>query len=570
MSDYISKTDEKGIVNALFQENTFTELDDFIELYQNSDDASSKMMKVKLIEYKGKPFLFISDNGSGMDMETMGLSLNLLGKTKGNRKHGKFNFGGKAGQLHLSGIGDCLNGDDNYNGMCITISKAKDCNPVCYTMIGKGLIKNGWAGQVKVHEIFSGQESIDSRELHEKYPIENTGTNIFIELTKSRVKKLKDCEQELRKELALACNERLNYCGMSICFNESDDGILQYTPILKEDIIDEKKMTSNIDVYMKGTDKLYVVEEDGVKKAIKLISEIRNSYSTELKELTESELQGYEKRGTFILASACDYKFVKGCKDTSEIRNHIYVIRNGFCLNKYKNIRLDRKLNQGDYYSRSVYRNTSYTLTYESSDIMDSLIGVNMQKADIKFEKLDKPFQRTIEQIVLEHANTYQKYVRENEFKPQNLPEPDSDSDSEGSYTSPSSSPRSISSEPEPEPEPEPETDPYATTPLQFEGVAYELDADGTAVYDDDGDHVGNWDGEKVEFLNASWLGLHQIKMKEDADEKVEEPEPEPEPTQINRSKQVLEEKILMYINDDRDDSEMNTEILKILENNGY
>ena len=53
---------------------------------------------------------------------------------------------------------------------------------------------------------------------------------------------------------------------MSICFNGSDDGILQYTPILKDDIIDEKKRSTNIDVYMKGTDKLYVVEDDGVKR----------------------------------------------------------------------------------------------------------------------------------------------------------------------------------------------------------------------------------------------------------------------------------------------------------------
>jgi len=34
MSDYVpqgAQTDPKGIVKALFQENTFTELDDFIE-----------------------------------------------------------------------------------------------------------------------------------------------------------------------------------------------------------------------------------------------------------------------------------------------------------------------------------------------------------------------------------------------------------------------------------------------------------------------------------------------------------------------------------------------------------
>ena len=537
MSDYISKTDEKGIVNALFQENTFTELDDFIELYQNSDDASSKMMKVKLIEYNGKSFLFISDDGSGMDMETMGLSLNLLGKTKGKRKHGKFNFGGKAGQLHLSGIGDCLNGDDNYNGMCITISKAKECNPVCYTMIGKELIENGWAGQVKVHEIFSGQESIDSRELYKEYPIDETGTHIFIELTESRLKKLKDCENELRKELSLACNERLNHCGMSICFNESDNGILKYTPILKEDIIDEKKRSTNIDVYMKGTEKLYMVDENGVKKVIKLISEIRQSYSTELKELSESDLDGYEKKGTFILSSACDYEYIKGeySNSSREKLNNIYLIRNGFCLNCYDSPLNTKSHNAHgfNFHKTGIYKNTIFTLTYESSDIMDSLIGVNMQKADIKFGKLEKPFQRTIERLVLEHANVFVEYIRENEYNPQNLPEPepephpvphpvpepvpgsDSESDSEESYTSPSSTPRSISSELQPEPEPNP--------------------------------------GEL-------W---HQLP----------EPEPEPEPQQVEvqeNLKMMLEEKILVYINDDRDDSEMNNKILKILENYGY
>lgn len=534
MSEYVprgSQTDPRGVVKALFQENTFTELDDFIELYQNSDDASSEMMKAELIEHNGKPFLFISDDGLGMDMITMDMSLNLLGETNGERTHGKFNFGGKAAILHLSGINDYIQSGENYRGKCVVISKKADCKAVCYEMIGRVLIERGWNGQVQPHTLGSNDESKDSGDLFDKYPILNTGTHIFIELTESRLKKLKDCEEELKEELSLACNERLNQCGMSICFNESNEGILKYTPILKEDIIDEKKRSTNIDVYMKGTDKLYVVEEDGVKKVIKLISEIRNSYSTKLEELSESDLNGYEKKGTFILSSACDYEYVEtGGNDTNEIRNHIYVIRNGFCLNKYKNTKIDRKLNQGDYYVRSIYRNTSYTLTYSSDEITDSLIGVNMQKADIKFEKLEKPFQRTIEQIVLEHAEAYKKYVKVNEFIPQNQPEPDphpvpspeplpppspgsdSESDSEDSYTSPSSTPRSISYDQVPEPEPSP--------------------------------------GEYGSGLL---------------------PEPEPQPVEVQENlKMILKEKILVYLNDDRDDSEMNNEILKILENYGY
>ena len=552
MSDYISKTDEKGIVNALFQENTFTELDDFIELYQNSDDASSKMMKVKLITYNGKPFLFISDNGSGMDKETMGLSLNLLGKTKGKRKHGKFNFGGKAGQLHLSGIGDCLNGDYNYNGMCITISKSKDCNPVCYTMIGKGLIENGWAGQVKVHEIFSGQESIDSRELYKEYPIGETGTHIFIELTESRLKKLKDCENELRKELSLACNERLNHCGMSICFNESDNGILKYTPILKEDIIDEKKRSTNIDVYMKGTDKLYVVEEDGVKRAIKIHSVANDSYKKELTQLTDAELNNFEMKGTFILASACGYEYVKDKMGDSETKNQIYVVRNGFCLNHYKNTQLDKLCTRsgtkgGLYFARGIFRKTISTLTYESSDIMDSLIGVNMQKADIKFEKLEKPFQRTIERLVVQHADIFVEYIRENEYNPQNLSVPESESS------------------PESDPETEPEPEPQSVLDLEPEPITENLSSDSESE-------------DSYTSLSSTPRSISYDPAPEpepnpggDGSDLPPEPEPEPQPVEVQENlKMILKEKMLMYLNDDRDVPEMNNEFLKILENYGY
>jgi len=426
MSDYVplgSQTDPRGVVKALFQENTFTELDDFIEIYQNSDDASSKNVKVGFIKYKDKTFLFISDNGMGMDIETMDRSLNLLGETKGERKHGKFNFGGKAGILHLSGINDYLQSKVTYRGKCIVISKKFKYDPVCYEMVGKELIERGWDGQVKPVIIGSGDESRDSGDLFEGYPIENTGTNIFIELTESREKKLIEIEYELRKELSLACNERLNHCSMSICFNDTDDGILKYTPILNPDIVDEKKFTTYISVYMKDTDKIYVVEDenDGSKCAIKSISKKTKSYSTNLEELKDIELEGYEKKGVFTLSSVCDYEYTKDEKSDLNAMNEIYVVRNEFCLNKYNIPKIDKKTRQGDYYIRTIYRNTKSTLTYESDNIMDSLIGVNMQKADIKFEKLDKPFQRTIEQLVLKHADIFIKYIRENEYEPQQV-----------------------------------------------------------------------------------------------------------------------------------------------------
>jgi hypothetical protein len=422
MSSYVvqgSKTDPRGVVKALFQENTFTEIDDFIEIYQNSDDASSKNMKVRFIKYKDKTFLFISDDGIGMDLETMDMSLNLLGETKGEKKHGKFNFGGKAGILHLSGINDYLQSKCNYRGKCIVISNNSECEPVCYEMSGKELIERGWDGQVKPVIIGSGDESRDSGTLYEEYPIENTGTHIFIELTEWREKKLREIEYDLRKTLSLACNERLNHCSMSICFNDTDDGLLKYTPILKSDIIDEKKHTTHILVYMKDTEKIYVVEDADTNYTIKSISEKRKSYSKTLQVIKDEELDGYEKKGTFILSSACDYEYIRDEKTDSLSTPEIYVVRNEFCLNKYNIPKLDKKTRQGDYYIRTIYRNTKSTLTYESNDIMDSLIGINMQKADIKFEKLDKAFQRTIEQLVLKHADIFIKYIRENEYEPQ-------------------------------------------------------------------------------------------------------------------------------------------------------
>jgi hypothetical protein len=58
--------------------------------------------------------------------------------------------------------------------------------------------------------------------------------------------------------------------------------------------------------------------------------------------------------------------------------------------------------------------------------------------------------------------------------------------------------------------------------PILFEGVSYELDGDGTAVYDEDGDHVGNWDGEKIDFINAGWRKSHEEKKKDEIEEPKE------------------------------------------------
>ena len=126
MSDYVprgSRTDSHGIVKALFQDLPFTLKDNIMELYHNACDANATWMSISVIKLESPSdshYLKISDNGDGMDMADMDRSLNLLGDTEGSRTHGKFNFGGKAAILHLSGITDP---PPYYQGKCVVISK---------------------------------------------------------------------------------------------------------------------------------------------------------------------------------------------------------------------------------------------------------------------------------------------------------------------------------------------------------------------------------------------------------------------------------------------------------------
>ena len=95
-----------------------------------------------------------------------------------------------------------------------------------------------------------------------------------------------------------------------------------------------------------------------------------NSYSTKFEELVNHGSVGYDKKGTFILSSACDYEYEKGKSGDSETKNQIHVIRNGFCLNQYKNTSLDKLCARsgtqgGIYFARGIFRKTMFTLTYE-------------------------------------------------------------------------------------------------------------------------------------------------------------------------------------------------------------
>ena len=227
-----------GLVKSLFMENTFTITDSLIELYQNSDDADSNNVKFYIIEYKGNKWLVIEDDGCGMSLEEMDNSLHLLHRGDDKKKHGKFNFGGKAGALFLSGICDFIeNNDEEYNGSIVVISKSESDKSVCYNMAGKDLVNIGWSGTVKVHYTDSDNVSkICDYFVNEEY--NGSGTNIYIELTEKMYNELIDMENEIKNDMQLHCNKRLKDCKLNIHFNESTDiiyeDVLHYDDIIKE------------------------------------------------------------------------------------------------------------------------------------------------------------------------------------------------------------------------------------------------------------------------------------------------------------------------------------------------
>ena len=126
------------------------------------------------------------------------------------------------------------------------------------------------------------------------------------------------------------------------------------------------------------------------------------------------------------------------------------------------------------------------------------------------------------------------------DFEPEPEPEPVASNDSQATEELTPDNTAPVDFEPEPEPEPVADNDSQATeeltfecdsdddtgdsTPLEFDGVSYELDADGTTVYDDEGERAGDWNGEAIVFKNTSWKKAHEI-MKNEANEEIHEPE---------------------------------------------
>lgn len=342
-----SRTDSTGVVKSLFMENTFTNVDSFMELYQNSDDAMSTRVNIKVVDFEETSWLLISDNGKGMTMETIDHSLNLLGRSSTVKKHGKFNFGGKAGILYLSDIKSYIDETTRkidstrkqYRGRCIVRSKHKDDKEVCYFMKGKTLCDQGWNNNVHPQYLDENEATKICYTFQESYPFCNrtneTGTKILIELTETKLEELEDDEDNIICAMQMHCNERLNECKLFVSLSKTSNITrIQYVPILKKSDLN-KCRSYELMIYESKEQPgkyIFVVKLENKSCAIKPIG--KSKWSQDLESIDTTNY--IDRRGKLTVDFDCDYTYTKENQSTPR-DNSIYVNRNGFCLNYYKN-----------------------------------------------------------------------------------------------------------------------------------------------------------------------------------------------------------------------------------------
>jgi len=428
MSEYNvtgSKICDKGVVASLFQENTFTLMDSFIELYQNSDDANSENVSFKIINFDDMSYLEVKDDGDGMTLKEMDDSLKLLQRGGKEKKHGKFNFGGKAGTLYISGIQDYINHNSDYDGTIITISKSNNENKaVGYIMNGIDIIENGWAGSRIFPTYYTGSKlkKMPWMDLYDYSPIKK-GTSIYIQLTNKTKEELEDLDftNKIIKDFEEFAYESLQKITLKIDFGI--EKVINFNDIMKYDDIDDgKKEIINIKYFKDEYDRdLFVF--NGELYAPRGASRL----CINVKKYEPSDGDIY--MGTITMIQVCPYIYNKEGWNKSNNDNDIRLCRSGCILNKYKAtypiIKITNKSpNKGKSwnYSWSVEKNIANNIKsiikYDACEHLDKLFNVNMHKSDIKWDNIPIALNRTIAEIQIRFYNKVRDYIQIKEFNP--------------------------------------------------------------------------------------------------------------------------------------------------------
>jgi len=413
----MSKICDVGIVRSLFKDNTFTMEDCFMEIYHNSDDANSTKLVINIIEHDNKKWLVFMDDGDGMTLDLLENSLHLLHRTDNIKKHGKFNYGGKAALLYLSGI---KNQGDNYIGNILVYSKNIDDREVCYIMKGKDIYNIGWTNTVK-HLYLEDNENMIVNNMKHLFPYEK-GTKIYIQLTDEMNDELIDIHENLMTNMSKNCYERLNHCKLFFNFNNENTFEIKYNDPLKYDeTIPQKKLSCVLKCYKKNSVYLLTFIHDDILMAFKPYG---IKYRSNAEEILQGELEGYTHLGDFTYNLICDYTYDKNVHTSKAKNNKIYLSRSGFILNEYGG-GLTKQMNQGDNFKKHIASNICTMLKYETNESLDEIIKVNMHKSDIKWNNIPTCLRNTLNFIQESFWKKSCEYIKIHEYDPQNISPPD-------------------------------------------------------------------------------------------------------------------------------------------------
>ena len=119
------RINEAGLINNMFGNSSYSSDDAFTELIHNSKDWGANNISIEVIEFNGRKYLQICDNGVGMEPGKGGKIDNFLDLAKENTHnvgHGKYGHGAKAAIFRLSGYREFHHNiytREEYRGMFI-------------------------------------------------------------------------------------------------------------------------------------------------------------------------------------------------------------------------------------------------------------------------------------------------------------------------------------------------------------------------------------------------------------------------------------------------------------------
>lgn len=111
-------------------------------------------------------------------------------------------------------------------------------------------------------------------------------------------------------------------------------------------------------------------------------------------------------------------------------------------------------------------------------------------------------------------------------------------------------------------------------TPFLYQGVQYEREPSGDqSVFDEEGDTVGNWDGEKINFLSASLRKEHEKMVTELGGDLDSSPKPTEDKDYLKMATKDLRKMAKAYgisaddIDDAGDDEDPKSALIKLIQN---